>query len=59
MRLSGFQLGDPTPIGEHDQHVIEMNEVRRCASEWVQRGARKVAPKIDEPGHPTGHPAIP
>jgi hypothetical protein len=36
-----------------------MNEGRRCASEWVQPGARKVAAKINEPGHPTGHPAIP
>jgi hypothetical protein len=44
---------------EHDQHVIQMNEVRRRASAQVQRAARKVARTIDEPGHPTGHPAIP
>jgi hypothetical protein len=37
---------------------MQMNEVRRCASEWVQRAARKVAPMIDEPGHPTGHLVI-
>jgi hypothetical protein len=36
-----------------------MNEVRCRASEWVQRAAHKVAPMINEPGHPTGHPVIP
>jgi hypothetical protein len=44
---------------EHDEHVTDMNEVHRCASGWVQRAASKVAAMIDEPGHPTGHPAIP
>jgi len=37
---------------EHDELVIQMNEVRYCASGWVQRAARKVAATIDEPGHP-------
>jgi hypothetical protein len=36
-----------------------MNEVRRCASGWVQRATLKVAAMIDEPGHPTGHLVIP
>jgi hypothetical protein len=36
-----------------------MNEVHCRASEWVQREAPKVAAMIDEPGHPTGRPAIP
>jgi hypothetical protein len=36
-----------------------MNEVRRRASAWVQRATPKVAPTIDEPGHPTGHLVIP
>ena len=31
---------------------IQMNEVRRHASAWVQRVAPKVAPTIDESGHP-------
>jgi hypothetical protein len=44
---------------EHDEHVIQMNEVRRCASGWVQRAACKVATMIEEPGHPTGHLSIP
>jgi hypothetical protein len=43
---------------QHDEHVIQMNEVHRCASGWVQRAARKVAAMIDEPGHPTGHLVI-
>ena len=33
---------------------IHMNEVRCRASAPVQRAAPKVAPTIDEPGHPTG-----
>jgi len=36
-----------------------MNEVRRSASARVQLATSKVAPTIDEPGHPTGHLAIP
>jgi hypothetical protein len=40
---------------EHDEDVIEMNEVRRRASRRVQRAALKVARMIDEPGHSTGH----
>jgi hypothetical protein len=30
--------------GEHDEHVMDMNEVRRCASRQVQRAASKVGP---------------
>jgi hypothetical protein len=55
-------LPSPTRRGfasEHDQHVIQMNEVRRRASGPVQRAAPKVAAMIDETGHPTGHLAIP
>jgi hypothetical protein len=44
---------------EHDEHVMEMNEVRRCASGWVQRAASKLVRMIDGPGHPTGHLVIP
>ena len=44
---------------EHDQHVIQMNEVYRCASGEVQRAEVRVARMIDEPGHPTGHLVIP
>jgi len=39
---------------EHDEDVIQMNEVHGCASEWVQRAAIKVVSMIEEPGHPTG-----
>jgi hypothetical protein len=43
------------PTGpEHDEDVIQMNEVHRRASEWVQRAAIKVVGMIEEPGHPTG-----
>jgi len=38
---------------------MQMNEVRRRASPRVQRATHKVARTIDEPGHPTGHLAIP
>jgi hypothetical protein len=38
---------------------MEMNEVRQFASGWVQRAATSVAGMISEPGHPTGHLAIP
>jgi hypothetical protein len=34
---------------EHDEHVIEMNEVRRFASGRVQRAAHKVIGMIGEP----------
>jgi hypothetical protein len=44
---------------EHDEYVIQMNEVRRCASAGVQRAAPKVTGMINEPGHPTGHLVIP
>ena len=39
---------------EHDDDVIQMNEIHRRASEWVQRAAIKVVSMIEEPGHPTG-----
>jgi hypothetical protein len=43
------------PTGpEHDEDVIQMNEVHRRASEWVQRAPIKVVGMIEEPGHPTG-----
>jgi hypothetical protein len=35
---------------KHDEHVIQMNEVHRCASGWVQRPARSVGSVIDETG---------
>jgi hypothetical protein len=38
---------------------IQMNEVRRHASDWVQRVKPKAAPTIREPGHPTGQLVIP
>jgi hypothetical protein len=41
---------------EHDKDVIQMNEVRRRASGWVQRMPPKVDCMISEPGHPTGNP---
>ena len=44
---------------EHDEHVIQMNEVRRRASGWVHRAAAKVVRMISEPGHPTGDPRDP
>src|SRR5882757_7005341 len=43
----------PHPRGarrEHDQDVIQMNDVYHCASAWVQRAARNVISMIDEPG---------
>jgi hypothetical protein len=42
-----------------EQLVIQMNEVRHRASARVQFAPPKVAPTIDESGHPTGHLAIP
>src|SRR6266404_2161357 len=40
---------------EHDEYVIQMNEVRHFASGWVQRAAARVAGMISESGHPTGN----
>jgi hypothetical protein len=37
---------------------IQMNEARRSASGWVQRGIRKFAQTIGEPGHPAGYLVI-
>jgi hypothetical protein len=49
----------PAGAGEHDQHVMEMNEVRHRASEPVQRGLRKFVYMISEADHPAGDLAIP
>jgi hypothetical protein len=59
--LTGIFLTAPllAQRAQHDKHVIQMNEVYRCASGWVQRAVRKVASMINEPGHPTGHLGIP
>jgi hypothetical protein len=35
-------------ITQHDEHVIQMNGFRRCASDRVQRAAARVAGTIDE-----------
>jgi len=51
--------GCTTCGAEHDEHVMQMNEVRHFASGWVQRGVVTVAGMIDEPGHSTGHLAVP
>jgi len=47
------------PQSQHDEHVIQMNEVHRCASVGVQRATFKVASMINEPGHPTVNPRDP
>src|SRR6267378_618412 len=47
--------GCTTCGAEHDEHVMQMNEVRHFASGWVQRGVVTVTGMIDEPGHSTGH----
>jgi hypothetical protein len=39
----GFLQTKAGAVLEHEQDVIQMNEVRRRASEWVQRGTPKVA----------------
>jgi hypothetical protein len=51
--------GCTTCGAEHDEHVMQMNEVRHFASGWVQRGVVTVTGMIDEPGHSTGHLAVP
>ena len=38
---------------------MQMNDVPRWASEWVQWGTNKVARMIEEPDHPAGHLEIP
>ena len=40
---------------EHDEHVMQMNEVRCRASGWRPARVARVAAMIDETGHPTGH----
>jgi hypothetical protein len=52
------RAGIRADTAEHDEHVIEMNEVRERASDWVQRAAIRFKGMIDGPGHPTGHLAI-
>jgi hypothetical protein len=54
-----WRADDPHRRPQDEQQVIQMNEVRRRASARVQLATSKVAPTIDEPGHPTGHLAIP
>jgi hypothetical protein len=44
---------------QHDQHVIQMNEVRHRASGGVQRAAAKVISMISEPGQPAGDASDP
>jgi len=44
---------------EHDEDVIQMNDVYHCASAWVQRAARNVASMITSPAIPTGDLVIP
>lgn len=44
---------------DHDEDVMEMNEVRRCASGRVQPAPANLPSMIDGPGHPTGHLVIP
>jgi hypothetical protein len=50
---------DPQHKPPDEQLVIQMNEVRRRASARVQFATPKVAPTIDESGHPTGYLVIP
>jgi hypothetical protein len=55
-----FWRADDSQRGQQDeQRVIQMNEARRRASARVQFATPKVASTIGEPGHPTGHLAIP
>jgi hypothetical protein len=49
------QNWDTRERSKHEKQLIEMNEARRRASGRVQRAMAKVALRIDEPGHPTGH----
>jgi hypothetical protein len=58
--LTDFWRADWPNAGRNLTNLfIQMNEVRRRASAWVQRLTRKVARMIDEPGPPTGHLVIP
>jgi hypothetical protein len=53
--LNSEICGSQALPAEHDKHVIEMNEVRRRASGWVQGALAKFVCMISEPGHLTGH----
>jgi len=46
---------DPLHAIEHDEDVMDMNELRHSASERVQRVPRSVGHMIEEPGPPAGH----
>jgi hypothetical protein len=51
--INGFLLVWRLTAGRNMTNLfIQMNEVRRHASGWVQRVTLKVAPTIDESGHP-------
>jgi hypothetical protein len=52
-------LAAPTAGRNMTNLFIQMNEVRRRASAWVQHVTPKVVPTIDEPGHSAGHLVIP
>jgi hypothetical protein len=43
--------GSGRQASQHDEDVIQMNEVHRHASGWVQRRPPKVVRMIDKPGH--------
>jgi hypothetical protein len=49
-RFARRSLSGPQPV-QHDEDVIQMNEVHRGASGWVQRAPPKVVRMIDKPGH--------
>jgi hypothetical protein len=51
-RRAHHSAPDEDVCAEHGRDVTEMNEVRRRASEWVQRAPAKPSPLIDKPGHP-------
>jgi hypothetical protein len=53
------QHGTHHDLIEHDEHVMDMNEVRHRASERVQRRGRNVVCMIEEPDPPAGHLQIP
>jgi hypothetical protein len=52
-RIPGDLTSAPRPA-EHDEDVIQMNELHPRASEWVQRDLRSFIGMISEPGHSTG-----
>jgi hypothetical protein len=46
---------NPLHSMEHDEDVMDMNEVRHSTSQRVQRVPRSFGRMIDEPGPPAGH----